>query len=102
MLELYLGSKKEALRLLEPITSVGTPTKDIRLLPYTKVVKFMLAPDPVLTQKFSNQFSSGFGRRPFPDKAFKAMREFLEKAEGNTPAGFYFPQLGRCCEPRLT
>jgi FAD/FMN-containing dehydrogenase len=94
MLGLYLGSKKEALRLLEPITSVGTPTKDIRLLPYTKVVKFMLAPDPVLTQKFSNQFSSGFGRRPFPDKAFKAMREFLEKAEGNTPAGFYFLNWG--------
>lgn len=41
MLGLYLGSKKEALRLLEPITSIGTPTKKvIRLLPYTQVVKF--------------------------------------------------------------
>jgi len=95
MLGLYLGSKKEALRLLEPITSIGTPTKKvIRLLPYTQVVKFLLAPDPVLTQKFSNQFSSGFAKRPFPDKAIKAMRDFLEKAEGNTPAGFFFLNWG--------
>ncbi|WP_337913120.1 FAD-dependent oxidoreductase [Paenibacillus arenosi] len=94
MLGLYLGSKKEAIRLLEPIICVGTPSKDIRLLPYTQVVKFMLAPDPILIQKFSNQFSSGFGRRPFPDKAIKIMRKFLEKAEGNTPAGFFFLNWG--------
>ncbi|WP_376769529.1 FAD-binding oxidoreductase [Paenibacillus plantarum] len=94
MIGLYLGSKKEAIRLLEPITSVGTPTKNIRLLPYAEVTKILLVPDPVLTQKFSNQFSSGFGRRPFPDKAFKTMREFLEKAEGNTTAGFYFLNWG--------
>lgn len=95
MLGLYLGSKSEALRQLAPILSVGTPTqKTIEYLPYTQVTKFMLAPDPVLTQRFSNQFSSGFGRRPFPEKAFKAMREFLEKAEGGTPAGFYFLNWG--------
>lgn len=95
MLGMYLGSKNEALRQLEPILSVGTPTqKTIRFLPYTEVTKFMLAPDPVLTQRFSNQFSSGFGRRPFPDKAFKVMREFLEKAEGGTPAGFFFLNWG--------
>ncbi|WP_025677955.1 FAD-binding oxidoreductase [Paenibacillus massiliensis] len=95
MLGLYLGSKREALRQLAPILGVGTPTqKTIEYLPYTQVTKFMLAPDPVLTQRFSNQFSSGFGRRPFPEKAFKAMREFLEKAEGGTPAGFYFLNWG--------
>ncbi|MFF2479789.1 FAD-binding oxidoreductase [Paenibacillus sp. NPDC058071] len=95
MLGVYLGSKKEALRLLEPITSVGTTTtKVIRNLPYLEATKFLLAPDPVLPQKFSNQFSSGFGRRPFPDKAFKPMREFLEKSEGGTPAGFYFLNWG--------
>lgn len=95
MLGLYLGSKSEALRQLAPILSVGTPTqKTIEYLPYTQVTKFMLAPDPVLKQRFSNQFSSGFGRRPFPEKAFKAMREFLEKAEGGTPAGFYFLNWG--------
>ncbi|WP_018884468.1 FAD-binding oxidoreductase [Paenibacillus massiliensis] len=95
MLGLYLGSKSEALRQLAPILNVGTPTqKTIEYLPYTQVTKFMLAPDPVLTQRFSNQFSSGFGRRPFPEKAFKAMREFLEKAEGGTPAGFYFLNWG--------
>lgn len=95
MLGLYLGSKSEALRQLAPILGVGTPTqKTIEYLPYTQVTKFMLAPDPVLTQRFSNQFSSGFGRRPFPEKAFKAMREFLEKAEGGTPAGFYFLNWG--------
>lgn len=95
MLGLYLGSKREALRLLEPILSVGTPTKKtIRLLPYTQVPDFMLDPDPVLIQKYSNQFSSGFGRRPFTDKALKEMRRFLEKAEGNTPAGFYFLNWG--------
>lgn len=95
MLGVYLGSKSEAIRQLEPILSVGTPTqKTIRLLPYLEATKFLLAPDPILTQRFSNQFSSGFGRRPFPDKAFKVMREFLEKAEGGTPAGFYFLNWG--------
>lgn len=95
MLGLYLGSKSNALRQLEPILSVGTPTqKTIRSLPYKEATKFMLAPDPVLTQRFSNQFSSGFGYRPFPDKAFKIMREFLEKAEGGTPAGFFFLNWG--------
>ncbi|WP_337101134.1 FAD-binding oxidoreductase [Paenibacillus sp. YIM B09110] len=95
MLGLYLGSKTEALRFLEPILSVGTPTqKTIKLLPYLQATKFLLAPDPVLSQKFSNQFSSGFGNRPFPDKAYKVMREFLEKAEGGTPAGFFFLNWG--------
>ncbi|ANE48357.1 FAD-binding protein [Paenibacillus swuensis] len=95
MLGLYLGSKTEALRQLEPILSVGTPTKKtILYLPYIKATKFLLAPDPILPQKFSNQFSSGFGMRPFPDQAYKAMREFLEKAEGGTPAGFFFLNWG--------
>ncbi|MHA6484230.1 FAD-binding oxidoreductase [Paenibacillus sp. strain BS8-2] len=94
MLGIYLGSKKEALRYLEPITSVGTPTKEIKYLPYLEATKYMLAPDPVLTQKFSNQFSSGFGNRPFPDKAFKPMREFLENVEEGTPAGFFFLNWG--------
>jgi len=95
MLGLYLGSKSEALRQLKPILSVGTPMqKIIRFLPYRAATKFLLAPDPILPQKFSNQFSSGFGRRPFPDKAFKVMREFLEKAEGGTPAGFFFLNWG--------
>lgn len=95
MIGLYLGSKTEALRQLEPILSVGTPTqRTIRLLPYLKATQFLLAPDPILTQKFSNQFSSGFGRRPFPDKAYKVMRQFLEKAEEGTPAGFFFLNWG--------
>ncbi|WP_127593081.1 FAD-binding oxidoreductase [Paenibacillus lautus] len=92
---LFLGSKTEALRLLKPLTSVGTPTASIiRLLPYTEAVKFLLPPDPVLTQRFSNQFSSGFGKRPFPDKAIKVMRNFLEKAEANSTAGFFFLNWG--------
>jgi len=91
---LFLGSKTEALRLLKPITSVGTPTASIiRLLPYTEAVKFLLPPDPVLTQRYSNQFSSGFGKRPFPDKAIKSMREFLENVEGED-AGFFFLNWG--------
>lgn len=95
MLGIYLGSKTNALRLLKPIVSVGkTSTQVIRELPYLQATQYMLAPDPVTTQKFSNQFSSGFGRRPFPDKAFKGMRDFLENAEGGTPAGFYFLNWG--------
>ncbi|GKU79038.1 FAD-binding oxidoreductase [Paenibacillus sp. L3-i20] len=95
MLGLYLGSKREALRQLAPILRVGTTTKrTIRSLPYIEATKFLLAPDPVLTQKFSNQFSSGFGRRPFPNSAYKVMREFLTKAEGGTPAGFFFLNWG--------
>jgi rhodanese-related sulfurtransferase len=93
MTGLFLGSKTEAIRLMKPVTSVGTPTKLIRLLPYTQVVNFLLPPDPVLTQRVSNQFSSGFGRRPFPDKAIKSMREFLEKVEG-ADAGFFFLNWG--------
>jgi len=95
MLGIYLGSKREALHLLKPILMVGTPTqKTIRSLPYTKATDFMLTPDPVLTQRYSNQFSSGFSRRPFTKKAMKSMREFLEKAEGNSPAGFFFLNWG--------
>lgn len=91
---LFLGSRTEALRLLNPITSVGTPkSKIIRLLPYTQAVNFLLPPDPVLTQRYSNQFSSGFGRRPFPDKAIKSMRQFLENVEGKD-AGFFFLNWG--------
>ncbi|WP_339309060.1 FAD-binding oxidoreductase [Paenibacillus sp. FSL k6-2145] len=91
---LFLGSKTEALRLLQPITSVGKPTSSIvRLLPYTEVVKFLLQPDPTETQRYSNQFSSGFGRKPFPDKAIKSMRAFLENLEEG-PGGFYFLNWG--------
>lgn len=94
MLGLFLGSKAEAVRLLKPITSVGTPTiQTLRSLPYPQVVSFLLAPDPVQTQRFSNQFSSAFGRKPFPDQAFKPMREFLEKVEGKD-AGFFFLNWG--------
>lgn len=92
---LFHGSKEEAIRLLRPITSIGTPTeKIIRLLPYPQVVNFLLAPDPVLTQRYSNQFSSGFAKCPFPNKAMKSMREFLEKAEANSTAGFFFLNWG--------
>ncbi|TYP74113.1 FAD-binding oxidoreductase [Paenibacillus methanolicus] len=91
---LFLGSKTETMRLLKPITSVGTPTsKIIRMLPYAEAVKFLLPPDPVLTQRYSNQFSSGYAKQPFPDKAFKSMREFLEKVEGEF-AGFFFLNWG--------
>lgn len=91
---LFLGSKTEALRLLQPITSVGKPTSSVvRLLPYTEVVKFLLLPDPIETQRYSNQFSSGFGRKPFPDKAIKSMRSFLENLEEG-PGGFYFLNWG--------
>ena len=91
---LFLGSKTEALRLLKPMTSVGTPTSEIiRFLPYPEVVDFLLPPDPVLTQRESNQFSSGYGRHPFPDKAIKDMRTFLEQVEGQF-AGFFFLNWG--------
>lgn len=91
---LFLGSRPEALRLLKPMTSVGTPTsKVIREVPYPEVVGFLLDPDPVLAQRYSNQFSSGFGRRPFPDKAIRSMRQFLENVEGKD-AGFFFLNWG--------
>jgi hypothetical protein len=91
---LFLGSKTETVRLLQPVTGVGTPTSTIiRYLPYPEAVKFLLPPDPVLTQRYSNQFSSGFGRHPFPEQAIKAMREFLENVEGEF-AGFFFLNWG--------
>ncbi|SFS67084.1 FAD-binding oxidoreductase [Marininema halotolerans] len=93
MLGLFLGPKAEAVRLLTPITSVGTPTKFIQLLPYTQVVRFLLQPDPVLTHPFRSQFSSGFARRPFPEPAIKVMRQFLENIEGKE-AGFFFLNWG--------
>lgn len=92
---LFLGPKTEAIRLLKPVVSVGTPmAKIIRSLPYPQAVNFLLPPDPVLTQRYSNQFSSGFARRPFPDKAIQAMRQFLEKAKPGSPAGFFFLNWG--------
>ncbi|MGN7763816.1 hypothetical protein ACTJKB_20395 [Paenibacillus sp. 22594] len=56
-------------------------------------MSFLLAPDPALTQRSSNQFSSGFARNPFSDKEIKSMREFLENVEGKD-AGFFFLNLG--------
>ncbi|WP_311768559.1 hypothetical protein [Paenibacillus sp. JGP012] len=55
--------------------------------------KVLLLPDPIETQRFSNQFSSGFGRKPFPDKAFKSMRAFLGNLE-EEPGGFHFLNWG--------
>lgn len=62
-------------------------------MPYPDAVTFLLPPDPVLTQRYSNQFSSGFGKRPFPDQAIKSMRRFLENVEGEF-AGFFFLNWG--------
>ncbi|WP_339279806.1 FAD-binding oxidoreductase [Paenibacillus sp. FSL W8-1187] len=91
---LFLGSKTAATRLLKPLTSIGTPTsRIIRQLPYDEAVTFLLPPDPVLTNRESNQFSSGFARRPFPTAALKPMREFLENIEGEF-AGFFFLNWG--------
>lgn len=92
---LFLGPKREAVRLLKPVLSVGTPTtKIIRWLSYPKAVNFLLPPDPVLTQRWSNQFSSGFAIRPFPERAIQVMRQFLEKAKPGSPAGFFFLNWG--------
>lgn len=41
---LFLGSKTEALRLLRPLTSTGTPSQTIiRSVPYTEAVTFLFA-----------------------------------------------------------
>ncbi|WP_168118821.1 FAD-binding oxidoreductase [Paenibacillus sp. HB172176] len=95
---LYLGCQRKAEELLQPVTSVGTPTSAfIRSLPYSEAVTYLLPPDPVLTHRFSNQFSSAYGNQPFPDKAIQITRKFLEKAEAGE-SGFFFLSWGGAIE----
>ncbi|MBL3645001.1 FAD-binding oxidoreductase [Bacillus sp. RHFB] len=92
---LFLGSKTKLTSLLEPLTSVGTPTKVfIQKFPYPNAVDYLL-PDETIPGRADQyyKFSSAWATRLFPDEAINIMRSFLEESTG-TESSFLFLNCG--------
>lgn len=90
---LFLGPKEELIKLIEPLTTAGTPRqRDIKDLTWSEAVDLLLPSDPIPDANIS-KFSSAYALDPWPDNAIKSMREFLEKATGNE-SNFFFLNWG--------
>ncbi|MFJ8064643.1 FAD-dependent oxidoreductase [Psychrobacillus sp. NPDC096426] len=92
---LFLGSKTKLSSLLEPLISVGAPTKVfIQELSYTNVVEYLIPNEPITRRSEQNyKISSAWPTRLFPDEAIKIMRSFLEESTG-TESSFFFLNCG--------
>lgn len=92
---IFLGSKSEAIKLLEPLISVGTPTQSvIESLYYPDAIDFLDPDEPIPGRSDQSvKFSSAWGLHLWPDEPIKVMRKFLEDATG-TEANFFFFNWG--------
>ncbi|GGE83772.1 FAD-binding oxidoreductase [Priestia taiwanensis] len=90
---IFLGPEEEAIQLLEPLTSTGTPTQIIiEELPYLDAIEFLDPPEPpVADQNF--KFSSAWGLNLWTDEPISIMRQFLEESPG-TESNFFFINWG--------
>jgi FAD/FMN-containing dehydrogenase len=92
---LFLGSKAELTNLLEPLTSVGTPTKVfIQTMSYPNIMEYLLPDEPIPGRADRNyKISSAWATSLFPDEAIKIIRSFLEVSPG-TESSFLFLNCG--------
>ncbi|MDM5336188.1 FAD-binding oxidoreductase [Fictibacillus enclensis] len=92
---IFLGSKSELIKLLEPLTSVGTPNQSvIETLYYPDAIDFLDPDEPIPGRSDQSvKFSSAWGFHLWPDEPIKVMRKFLEDATG-TEANFFFINWG--------
>jgi FAD/FMN-containing dehydrogenase len=90
---IFLGSRAEGVKLLEPLTRTGTPTQIIiEELPYLDAINFLDPPEPpVADQNF--KFSSAWGLNLWTDEPISIMKQFLEESPG-TESNFFFINWG--------
>ncbi|MDN4526441.1 FAD-binding oxidoreductase [Fictibacillus fluitans] len=92
---IFLGSKSEAIKLLEPLISVGTPIQTvIESVPYPDAIDFLDPDEPIPGRSDQSvKFSSAWACHLWPDEPIKVMKKFLEEATG-TEANFFFFNWG--------
>ena len=92
---IFLGSKKELIKLLKPLLSAGTPTqKVIETLCYPDAIDFLDPDEPIPGRSDQNvKFSSAWGLDQWSEEPISIMKKFLEEATG-TEANFFFINWG--------
>ncbi|MED3687250.1 FAD-binding oxidoreductase [Peribacillus butanolivorans] len=92
---IFQGSKKELIKLLEPLTKVGTPIQIvIETLSYPDAIDFLDPDEPIPGRSDQNvKFSSAWGLNLWPEKPISIMKQFLEEATG-TESNFFFINWG--------
>lgn len=92
---IFQGSKSELTKLLQPLTSAGTPSRIvIETLPYPDAIDFLDPDEPIPGRSDQSvKFSSAWGLDIWPNEPYAIMRKFLEKATG-TEANFFFINWG--------
>ncbi|MGM7700537.1 FAD-binding oxidoreductase [Pseudalkalibacillus sp. Hm43] len=92
---IFLGTKTEAVRLLEPLTTTGTPTQvDIQSLFYLDAINYLDPPQPIPEQSSQSvKFSSVWSLDLWSEEPISIMKNYLEEATG-TEANFFFENWG--------
>lgn len=92
----YVGTSTKLRKLLEPLTSVGSPTRIvIKEVPYIEAVRFF--DDPSGNEPANRKRSGSFLTKPFPREAILTMKQFLEAAP-NEHSGIWHQSLGGAAE----
>ncbi|OUT33205.1 FAD-binding protein, partial [Priestia aryabhattai] len=92
---IFLGSKKELIKLLKPLLNAGTPTQTvIETLCYPDAIDFLDPDEPIPGRSDQNvKFSSAWGLDLWSEEPISIMKKFLEEATG-TEANFFFINWG--------
>lgn len=92
---IFQGSKSELTKLLQPLTSAGTPSRIvIETLSYPDAIDFLDPDEPIPGRSDQSvKFSSAWGLDIWPNEPYAIMRKFLEEATG-TEANFFFINWG--------
>ncbi|MCM3186904.1 FAD-binding oxidoreductase [Priestia megaterium] len=92
---IFLGSKKELIKLLKPLLNAGTPTQTvIETLCYPDAIDFLDPDEPIPGRSDQNvKFSSAWGLDLWSEEPISIMKKFLEEATGKE-ANFFFINWG--------